>query len=250
MQKPWSFYLKKFLSLLLLTIVVVVLLVAVFKMNDVLSIATREHAYLETIVSIVGLISTFGLLIVALAWIFALIISYFILRESKSVIASLTSLGQSAFIRGFYQYLAIIAIIIAFLSVFAGLLLVTPYWVFITLAYYYFLRRGINTTTDTIANIQKPTFADQENFLHSFNRYFFLIAMILSPLSIFMGVVTGVLIFILVLAFYRYRRDKPLAVAQFIVLFVIIVFNFARSMDGGLAGIFFLHHCYSLPQPF
>lgn len=249
MQKPWSFYLKKILSFSLLTIVVIVLLVAVFKMNDGMRMATNDHAYLKTIVDIAGLISFFGLPVAGLAWIFALIISYFILRESKSVVASLTSLGQSAFMRGFYKYLAIIALIIAFLSVFVGSLFGTSIWVFIALACYYFLRRGINTPA-TITDTKKPTFTNQEDFLRSFNKYFFLIVLILSPLSIFMGVVRGVLIFILVLAFYRYRRDKPLAVAQFIVLFVIIVFNFARSMDGGLAGIFFLHHCYSLPQPF
>lgn len=63
-------------------------------------------------------------------------------------------------------------------------------------------------------------------FIHSFNKYFFLVLIVILLTSLTFHLdIFSLFIFILALAFYRYYRDQPLSVIWFSGLLIIIALS-------------------------
>lgn len=76
------------------------------------------------------------------------------------------------------------------------------------------------------ANLPRREGNNLQLFLYSFNKYFFLVLIIIILTSLTFHLdIFSLFIFILALAFYRYYRDQPLSVIWFSGLLIIIALS-------------------------
>lgn len=78
--------------------------------------------------------------------------------------------------------------------------------------------------------IVQPSSLSQSVFLNNFYKYFYLVAMILSLLSLFM-VHCGLLTFILALIFYHYRRNHPAFMVHLMAISFWVYWFITRTAD-------------------